>query len=82
MSGLDRQDDRDQYFQVVQDNARETREKVLKPLMIRRTRKEIMEFYGEDLKKQGLKFPEVADPEPSMRSGGNVYSPKMKLCST
>jgi len=32
--------------------------------MIRRTRKEIMEFYGEDLKKQGLKFPEVANPEP------------------
>jgi superfamily II DNA/RNA helicase len=23
-----------------------------------------MEFYGEDLKKQGLKFPEVANPEP------------------
>ena len=62
--------------------SRETREKVLKPLMIRRTRKEIMEFYGEDLKKQGLKFPEVAAPEPSMRSEGNVYSPKMKLCST
>jgi superfamily II DNA/RNA helicase len=64
LSGLDRQDDREAYFQVVQDNARETREKVLKPLMIRRTRKEIMQFYGEDLKQQGLKFPEVADPEP------------------
>ena len=64
LSGLDRQDDREEYFQTVQDNARETREKVLKPLMIRRTRKEIMEFYGDDLKKQGLKFPEVADPEP------------------
>jgi superfamily II DNA/RNA helicase len=64
LSGLDRQDDREEYFQAVQDNARETREKVLKPLMIRRTRKEIMEFYGEDLKRQKLKFPEVADPEP------------------
>jgi superfamily II DNA or RNA helicase len=64
LSGLDRQDDREKYFQAVQDNARETREKVLKPLMIRRTRKEIMEFYGEDLKRQKLKFPEVADPEP------------------
>src|SRR5207237_8142774 len=57
---------REQYFPVVQDNARETREKVLKPLMIRRTRKEIVEFYGEDLQKQGLKFPEVADPEPML----------------
>lgn len=64
LSGLDRQDDREEYFQAVQDNARETREKVLKPIMIRRTRKEIMEFYGEDLKRQKLKFPEVADPEP------------------
>jgi len=62
--GLDRQGDREQYFQVVQDNARETREKVLKHLMIRRTRTEIMNFYGEDLHKQGLKFPEVANPEP------------------
>lgn len=64
LSGLDRQDDRDQYFQTVQDNARNTREKILKHLMIRRTRTEIMNFYGEDLRQQGLKFPEVADPEP------------------
>ena len=47
LSGLDRQDDREQYFQVVQDNARETREKVLKPLMIRRTRKEIGAFLNQ-----------------------------------
>ncbi len=64
LSGLDRQDDREQYFQTVQDNARDTREKILKHLMIRRTRTEIMNFYGEDLHQQGLKFPEVADPEP------------------
>ncbi|HVU09080.1 MAG TPA: helicase-related protein [Verrucomicrobiae bacterium] len=64
LSGLDRQDDREQYFQIVQDNARATREKILKHLMIRRTRNEIKEFYGDDLAKQGLKFPEVADPEP------------------
>jgi superfamily II DNA/RNA helicase len=64
LSGLDRQDDREQYFQTVQDNARDTREKILKHLMIRRTRTEIMNFYGEDLSQQGLKFPEVADPEP------------------
>ncbi len=64
INGLDRQDDRDQYFQAVQDNARATREKILKHLMIRRTRNEIKEFYGEDLARQGLKFPEVADPDP------------------
>jgi superfamily II DNA/RNA helicase len=64
LNGLDRQSDREQYFQAVQDNARDTREKILKHLMIRRTRNEIKEFYGEDLARQGLKFPEVADPEP------------------
>ena len=61
---LDRQDDREEYFRIVQENARETREKILKFLMIRRTRSEIEKYYGDDLKKQGLKFPEVANPEP------------------
>ena len=64
LEGLDRQRDRDAYFSVVKENARETREKILKFLMIRRTRTEIEKYYGADLKQQGLKFPEVADPEP------------------
>jgi superfamily II DNA/RNA helicase len=64
LKGLDRQHDRDAYFRTVQENARETREKILKFLMIRRTRAEIEKYYGEDLRKQGFKFPEVANPEP------------------
>ena len=32
--------------------------------MIRRTRKEIETYYGEDMESQGLKFPEVQDPQP------------------
>lgn len=64
LKGLDRQRDREHYFKIVCDNARETREKILKFLMIRRTRTEIDKYYGEDLKRQGLKFPEVANPEP------------------
>jgi len=64
LEGLDRQTDREIYFRTVQENARETREKILKYLMIRRTRAEIEKYYGKDLKQQGLKFPEVADPEP------------------
>ena len=32
--------------------------------MIRRTRTEIETYYGEDMKQQGLKFPEVEDPQP------------------
>jgi len=64
LKGLDRQRDREAYFKTVQDNARETREKILKFLMIRRTRSEIEKYYGEDLRKQGFRFPEVANPEP------------------
>ena len=64
LQGLDRQADRDQYFYTVKENARQTREKILKFLMVRRTRNEIERYYGEDLKRQGLKFPDVANPEP------------------
>jgi superfamily II DNA or RNA helicase len=63
LKGLDRQQDREQYFKIVRENAKQTREKILKFLMIRRTRSEIEKYYGADLKKQGLKFPEVANPE-------------------
>lgn len=64
LNGLDRQADREQYFATVQANAKETREQILKYLMIRRTRGEIMKYYGEDLTLQGLKFPDVSDPQP------------------
>jgi hypothetical protein len=61
---LDRQKDRDKYMQVVKENAREIRESVLKYLMVRRTRKEIENYFADDLKKQNLKFPEVENPTP------------------
>ncbi len=64
LHGLDRQHDREQYFATVQSNAKATREQILKYLMIRRTRNEIMKYYGDDLKLQGFKFPDVADPQP------------------
>lgn len=64
LKGLDRQRNREQYFRAIQNNAQETREKVLKYLMIRRTRTEIERYYGEDMRNQGFKFPEVKDPQP------------------
>jgi SNF2 family DNA or RNA helicase len=39
-------------------------QKVLKYLMVRRTRTEIIRYFGEDLAEQGLKFPEVRNPAP------------------
>lgn len=64
LKGLDRQADREEYFRIVKENAKEIREKVLKHLMIRRTRNEISNYYAEDLAAQNLKFPEVANPTP------------------
>jgi superfamily II DNA/RNA helicase len=61
---LDRQADRELYFEAVRSNATTVRERVLKYLMIRRTRTEIVKYYGKDLAQQGLRFPEVVDPEP------------------
>lgn len=64
LKGLDRHRDRDEYVRIVAENAREIRENVLKYLMVRRTRGEIVKYYGKDMEEQGLRFPEIADPEP------------------
>lgn len=64
LKNLDRQKDYHDYIRVVKENAREIRDKVLKYLMVRRTRTEIVKYFADDLKKQNIKFPEVANPEP------------------
>lgn len=64
LKGLDRQKDNAEYLRVVRENAHEIREKVLKYLMVRRTRTEIVRYFGKDLAAQNLRFPEVHNPEP------------------
>jgi superfamily II DNA/RNA helicase/HKD family nuclease len=64
LKGLDRQQDYDEYIDTVRENAKQIRERVLKYLIVRRTRTEIVKYFAEDLKQQKLKFPEVAEPEP------------------
>jgi len=61
---LDRKQDHAKYIQTAKENAKEIRERVLKYLMVRRTRKEIETYFSDDLKNQNLKFPEVETPEP------------------
>ncbi len=61
---LDRKADYEEYMQIVKDNAVQIRDKVLKHIMVRRTRTEIEKYFKEDLKNQGLKFPKVSAPEP------------------
>lgn len=63
LKNLDRQRDNEEYIRTVKANAKEIREKVLKYLMVRRTRSEIMKYFSEDLARQKLRFPDVADPE-------------------
>ncbi|MGB9694082.1 MAG: helicase-related protein, partial [Fervidobacterium sp.] len=60
----DRQENYEDYLRIVKQNAKEIREKVLKYLMVRRTREEIVKYFESDLKEQGLKFPEVENPKP------------------
>jgi len=64
LKNLDRQKDYTEYINTVRANAREIRDKVLKYLMVRRTRTEIEEYFSKDIQEQGLKFPDVNKPEP------------------
>ncbi len=63
LKNLDRKKDYTEYINTVKANAREIRDKVLKYLMVRRTRTEIEKYFSKDIKEQGLKFPEVKKPE-------------------
>jgi len=60
---LDRKRNYPEYIRTVKENSREIREKVLKYLMVRRTRSEVIKYFTRELEKQKLKFPEVAKPE-------------------
>ncbi|MFN3406587.1 MAG: helicase-related protein [Caldimicrobium sp.] len=61
---VDRQKEYNRYLEITKSNAKEIREKVLKYLMVRRTRSEIKKYFAEDLEKNKIKFPEVEDPKP------------------
>ena len=56
---LDRGTDKDEYRRINKENAHQIREKVLKYIMVRRTRSDIAKYYDKD-----IKFPIVATPEP------------------
>ncbi len=62
LKDLDRSND--EFMEIVKDIAVQIRDKVLKHIMVRRTRREIEKYFKEDLKAQKLKFPQVADPQP------------------
>ena len=51
------------YMLQLRENAESIRDKLLREVMIRRTRGEIKKYYSSDLEKQGLTFPAVGKPE-------------------
>lgn len=55
--------DNKEYIDAVKRVSKEVRDKILKYLMIRRTRTDIKNHFEKDIKKQGLFFPEVQSPE-------------------
>jgi superfamily II DNA or RNA helicase len=64
LKNVDKQRNYNEYIKVVKENAKQIREKVLKYLMVRRTRSEIERYFEQDIKKQNLKFPDVESPHP------------------
>ena len=51
------------YMAQLRENSEIIRDKLIREVMIRRTRGEIQQYYSEDLKKQGLTFPKAGSPE-------------------
>jgi len=51
------------YLSQIRANSEEIRDKVLRHIMIRRTRTEIEQYYHDDLERQGLTFPKLGAPE-------------------
>lgn len=51
------------YMTVLRKNSEIIRDKLIREVMIRRTRSEIVKYYEKDLKTQGLTFPTVGKPE-------------------
>lgn len=52
-----------EYMNQLRENSEVIRDKLLREVMIRRTRSEIEEYYADDLKAQGLTFPKAGSPE-------------------
>lgn len=55
--------DDERYINAVKQVSKEVRDKILKYIMIRRTRTDIKNHFKNDIKKQGLFFPEVQPPQ-------------------
>lgn len=51
------------YMLQLRENSEVIRDRLIREIMIRRTRSEIQQYYADDLAKQGLSFPKAGSPE-------------------
>lgn len=51
------------YMEQLRENSEIIRDRLIREVMVRRTRSEIQEYYKDDLEKQGLSFPKAGSPE-------------------
>ena len=51
------------YAKQMRENSEIIRDKLIREIMIRRTRGEVQKYYARDLEAQGLKFPKAGSPE-------------------
>lgn len=52
-----------EYRAQMRENSEIIRDRLIREVMIRRTRGEVQEYYADDLEKQGLHFPSAGSPE-------------------
>lgn len=52
-----------EYRAQMRENSEIIRDRLIREVMIRRTRGEVREYYADDLEKQGLHFPSAGSPE-------------------
>ncbi|EKD44447.1 MAG: hypothetical protein ACD_71C00130G0009 [uncultured bacterium (gcode 4)] len=62
LNKVDRKEDYNSYIAKLKDSSVKIRERLLKYIMIRRTRTEIKQYFSNDIKSQWLTFPEVDKP--------------------
>lgn len=60
---VNNKNDDNEYLRVVRENSKEIRDKCLKYIMVRRTRREIEKYFSKDLERNSIKFPEVLPPQ-------------------
>ena len=72
-----------EYIDTIKLVSKEVRDKILKFVMVRRTRTEVMKYFSEDMEKQNVSFPELDDPKRIIytfdENTGNVFNRTIAL---